>query len=187
MAEIIMKAEEPDKAVQFLKEALETEASRLKYSLNLAKKRLKKFEKKYNAKYVSFKKLLTTSDFITMHVLLLPTTKHLISTKELKMMKNTAYLINTSRGPVVDENALIKALEKREIAGAGLDVYETEPNVNPRLTALQNCILTPHTASATVEVRMQMGKDATDNIIAILSGKKAKKTVNPEVYAKKKK
>jgi glyoxylate reductase len=148
--------------------------------------RNKKFEKKYNAKYVSFKKLLTTSDFITVHVPLLPKTKHLISTKELKMMKNTAYLINTSRGPVVDENALIKALEKRVIAGAGLDVYESEPNVNPRLTALQNCILTPHTASATVEVRMQMGKDAADNIIAILSGKRSKKTVNPEVYAKKK-
>ena len=144
-----------------------------------------KFEKKYGAKYASLKTLLKKSDFITLHVPLLKSTKHLIGSKELKMMKKSAYLINTSRGPVVDEKALIRALEKRQIAGAGLDVYESEPNVNPRLTALPNCILTPHTASATVEVRLQMGKDSADNIIAVLSGKKSKKTVNPEVYTKK--
>jgi glyoxylate reductase len=145
-------------------------------------KRNKKFEKKYKAKKVSFKNLLKQSDFITLHVPLLPSTKHLISTKELKLMKKTAFLINTSRGPVVDEKALTKALKNKQIAGAGLDVHETEPSKNHPLHKLNNCILTPHTASATVEVRQQMGLDAAQSIIAVLKGKKSKKTVNPEVY-----
>ncbi len=142
------------------------------------------FERKYHAKYVSLPVLLRQSDFVSLHVPLLPSTKHLIGAKELRMMKKTAYLINTARGPIVDENALIKALQQRTIAGAGLDVYEHKPQVDPRLKKLHNCILTPHTASATIEVRLQMSKDAADNIIAILSGKRALKTVNPEVYGK---
>lgn len=141
-----------------------------------------KFEKKYQAKKVSLPNLLKQADFITLHVPLLPSTKHLIGKKELNMMKKTAYLINTSRGPVIDEKALTWALKNRKIAGAGIDVHETEPSVNHPLHKLSNCILTPHTASATIEVRLQMGKDAADNIIAVLSGKKALKTVNPEVY-----
>src|SRR3989344_6145249 len=99
----------------------------------------KEFEKKYHAHYVSLHTLLKTADFITLHVPLLPSTKHLINAKTLKLMKKTAYLINTSRGEVVDEKALIYALEKKQIAGAGLDVYETEPRGNPKLTALHNC------------------------------------------------
>jgi len=138
----------------------------------------KEFEKKYHAQYVPLHTLLKTADFITLHVPLLPTTKHLINAKILRLMKKTAYLINTSRGEVVDEKALIYALEKKQIAGAGLDVYETEPRVNPKLTALHNCILTPHTASATVEVRLQMSKDAANNIIAVLLGKGKAKRVN---------
>lgn len=148
-------------------------------------RRDKKFEKKYKAKKAPMKSLLKQADFVTLHVPLLPSTKHLISSKELKLMKKTAYLINTSRGPVVDEKALVKALKKKQIAGAGLDVHETEPSKDHPLHKMNNCILTPHVASATVEVRQQMGLDAAQSIIAILKGKKSKKTVNPEVYKKK--
>ena len=144
----------------------------------------KEFEKKFHAKYVPLNTLLKTADFVTLHVPLLPSTRHFINAKNLKLMKKTAYLINTSRGEVVDEKALIRALQKKQIAGAGLDVYETEPKVNPELTALHNCILTPHTASATVEVRLQMSKDAANNILAVLLGKGKAKMVNPEVMGK---
>jgi glyoxylate reductase len=145
----------------------------------------KGFERKYTAKYLPLAMVLRNADFVTLHVPLLPSTTHLIGAKELKMMKKTAFLINTSRGPVVDEKALIKALEKKQIAGAGLDVYERSPRVNPRLKKMHNIILTPHTASSTIEVRIQMSKDAADSIISVLSGKKALKTVNPEVYGAK--
>jgi len=147
----------------------------------------RKFERKYKAKHVELKTLLKQADFVTVHVPLLPSTKHLFGKKEFSLMKKTAYFINTSRGPVVDEKALIWALQKGKIASAGLDVYESEPKVNKRLTTLQNCVLSPHTASATTEVRIQMSKDAAENILAIMNGKKAKKTVNPEVYKKKRK
>ncbi len=140
-----------------------------------------KFEKKYGAKKVPLNTLLKKSDFITLHVALNKKTHHLISTKELKLMKKTAYLINTSRGPVIDEKALTKALQKKQIAGAGLDVHETEPSKNHPLHKMNNCILTPHTASATVEVRLQMGTDAANNIFAILKRKGKPKIVNPEV------
>ncbi len=140
-----------------------------------------KFEKKYSAKKVSLTTLLKKSDFITLHVNLTPNTKHLIGKKELALMKPTAYIINTSRGPVIDEKALTTALKNKKIAGAGLDVHEVEPSKNHALHKLNNCILTPHTASATVEVRLQMGKDAANNIIAILKKKGKPKIVNPEV------
>lgn len=135
-------------------------------------------EKQSKARYVSQSELLKKSDFVTLHVPLLPSTQHLISTKELKQMKKTAFLINTSRGPVVDELALLKALDKKDIAGAGLDVYECEPLIdcNPKdtyeLRALDNVILTPHTASATVETRQAMSLRAAKNIVAALSGKR---------------
>ena len=140
-----------------------------------------KFEKKYKAKKVSLITLLKKSDFITLHVNLNKSTHHLIGKKQLALMKPTSYIINTSRGPVIDEKALTKALKKKSIAGAGLDVYETEPNRNSILHKLTNCILTPHTASATVEVRTQMSKDASNNIIAILKKRGKPKIVNPEV------
>ena len=143
------------------------------------------FEKQFQAQYYSLNDLLKTADFVTLHVPLLPSTHHLISTKQFSLMKKTAYIINTSRGPVIDEKALVQALQKRKIAGAGIDVHETEPSVDHPLHKLKNCILTPHTASATIEVRLQMGKDAADNIIAILQGKQAPKTVNPDVYGKR--
>ena len=135
-------------------------------------------EKKMKAKYRSKAQLLKEADFVSLHVPLLPSTRHLISTKELQMMKKTAFLINTSRGPVVDEKALVKALARGEIGGAGLDVYECEPLIDcdPKdsleLRKMKNVILTPHTASATIEAREDMSFIAAKNIVAVLSGKK---------------
>lgn len=149
-------------------------------------KRNKEFEQKYQAKFVSKEELLKRSDFVSLHVPLLPSTRHLIGKKELALMKKTAYLINTSRGPVVDEKALVEALKKKQIAGAGLDVYEHEPELTPGLTKLKNAVLTPHTASATLEARTAMSELAAQNIIDVLQGRKAKFTVNPQVYGKKK-
>lgn len=137
-----------------------------------------KFEKEYNAKKKTNEALLKEADFVTLHVPLLKSTHHLISTKELKLMKKTAFLVNTARGPVVDEKALLKALKKGEIAGAGLDVFECEPAIdcdirdNLELKNFPNVILTPHTASATIEARQAMSLLAAKNIIAVLSGKK---------------
>lgn len=129
------------------------------------------------AKFLKQDQLLRQADFVSLHVPLLPSTHHLISTKELKLMKKTAFLINTSRGPIVDEIALVKALLRGDIAGAGLDVYECEPLIdcNPKdtyeLRKLPNVVLTPHTASATVEARQAMSVAAATNILAFLDGK----------------
>ncbi len=128
-------------------------------------------EKRDLAKFRTLPQLLKEADFISLHVPLLPSTHHLIGTKELKMMKKTAYLVNTSRGPIIDERALIAALEKKQIAGAGIDVYEHEPNIPLALRKLPNVVLTPHTASATVETRQSMSRRAAENILAFLSGK----------------
>lgn len=134
-------------------------------------KRQKDFEKEVKAKFVDIKTILKTSDFISLHVPLLPSTRHLIGEKELKLMKKTAYLINTSRGPVVDEKALVIALKNKWLAGAALDVYEFEPKLAAGLSKLENVILTPHTASATLETRQAMAKIAAQNIIAALNHK----------------
>ncbi|MFZ2681649.1 MAG: D-glycerate dehydrogenase [Patescibacteria group bacterium] len=129
------------------------------------------------AKFMKQDQLLKQADFVSLHVPLLPSTHHLISTKELKLMKNSAILINTSRGPVVDELALVKALSQGQIAGAGLDVYECEPLIDCQpndifeLRKLPNVILTPHTASATIEARQAMSRTAANNILAFLAGK----------------
>ena len=135
------------------------------------------FEKEYNAHYVSFEELLKTSDFVSLHVPLLPSTHHLMSTKQFNLMKKTAFLINTARGPVVDEKALLKALNNKKIAGVALDVFECEPSIdcNPtdhmELKVFPNVILTPHTASATIEARQAMSRIAAENIIAAFYGK----------------
>lgn len=131
-----------------------------------------KFEKKYKAKKVSLANLLKKSDFVTLHVPLLPSTKHLIGSKELKLMKKTAFLINTSRGPVINERALVSALRTKKIAGAGIDVYEKEPKLAPGLNKLNNVVLTPHIASSTIEARSEMAVLAAKNIIAAVKGKK---------------
>lgn len=115
--------------------------------------------------------VLREADFTSIHVPLLPTTHHLINAERLRIMKPTAYLVNTSRGPVVDEAALADALKNGMIRGAAIDVFENEPKIHPELLKLENVILTPHIASATEETRAKMAELAADNIIAALSGK----------------
>ncbi len=133
----------------------------------------KEAEKRFGAQRVGLKELLQRSDFVTLHVPLVPGTHHLIDTAELKLMKKTAYLVNTSRGPVVSEKALVAALKAKRIAGAGLDVFENEPVIPEILKRLPNVVTTPHIASATIEARHAMSRVAAQNIIAVLSGKKA--------------
>ena len=134
-------------------------------------KRNEAFEKEYGAEFVADpEELLKKADFISVHVPLLPTTKHLINAERLKMMKPTAYLVNTSRGPVIDEVALADALKNKVIRGAGLDVFENEPQLAPGLAELENVILTPHAASATEETRAKMSEVAALNIIDALEG-----------------
>jgi glyoxylate reductase len=120
---------------------------------------------------LSLDRLLNTSDIVSLHVPLTPETKHLIDKRALTRMKRSAYLINTSRGPVVDEEALAWALEHRLIAGAALDVYEREPEINPALLNLENVLLVPHLGSGTIETRTAMADLAVDNVVAVLSGK----------------
>ena len=122
------------------------------------------------ATHMPIDRLLATSDVVSLHVPMLPETKHLIDRKALARMKRNAYLINTSRGPVVDEEALAWALKERLIAGAALDVYEKEPEVHPALMALENVLLIPHLASATTETRTAMADLAVSNAIAVLNG-----------------
>ena len=126
-----------------------------------------------NATQMPLDRLLATSDVVSLHVPMTPETKHLIDQKALTRMKRTAYLINTSRGPVVDEAALAWALKERLIAGAALDVYEKEPEIHPALMQLENVLLIPHLASATTETRTAMADLAVSNAIAILNGKPA--------------
>ena len=126
---------------------------------------------KPNAELMSLDQLLNTSDIVSLHVPLTPDTTHLIDKKALARMKRTAYLINTARGPVVDEAALAWALQQRLIAGAALDVYEKEPVIHPDLFALENVLLVPHLASGTTETRTGMAELAADNVIAVLSGR----------------
>lgn len=130
------------------------------------------FETKVGAGFKATpEELLSTSDVVSIHVPLLDSTRHLMNAERLKMMKPTAYLINTSRGPVVDENALVEALRNGTIKGAALDVGETEPKWAPGLIDLPNVVLTPHIASATIEARSAMGELAAKNIIEVLSGR----------------
>jgi glyoxylate reductase len=118
-------------------------------------------------------RLLQESDFVTLHVPLNSKTRHLIGTRELSLMRPTAILINTSRGPVIDEAALAHALQSGTIAGAGLDVYEEEPTVHPLLPSLKQVVLLPHLGSATMQTRVQMGLICLDNIQAVLEGRPA--------------
>lgn len=140
-------------------------------------KRNREIEHAFGARYVSLRELLKLSDFVSLHVPLLPSTRHLISARQLSYMKPTAFLINTARGPVVDEKALVNALLKKQIGGAGLDVYECEPfigcNARDRkaLHDLKNVVLTPHTASSTVAGRDAMAATTAQNILDFLAGK----------------
>jgi glyoxylate reductase len=127
-------------------------------------------EEELKATAVPFKTLLQEADFVTLHVPLTPQTRHLIGSRELALMKPTACLINTARGPVVDEASLVAALRQGQIQGAGLDVYENEPQLAPGLADLDNAVLLPHLGSATVETRTRMAVMAAENLLAGLRG-----------------
>jgi len=140
-------------------------------------------EKRLDAAYVPLDRVLAESDFLSLHPQLTPATRHMIGAREIGLMKPTTFLINTSRGAVVDEAALTAALAARRIAGAGLDVFENEPHVAATLTGLPNVVLTPHLGSAVIEVRTAMAETVVDNIAALLAGRRPPNIVNPEVLA----
>ncbi len=135
-------------------------------------------ENKTDAKKVSLEYLLKNSDIISIHLPLNPKTLHLLDSEKLKLLKKMAIIINTARGDIVDEKALINILKKKKIFAAGFDVYENEPNLNPELYKLKNVVLLPHLGSATIDARNNMAILAAKNVIAILSGKKPITPVN---------
>jgi len=140
-------------------------------------------EQRLQMTYVPLDQLLRESDFVSIHASMRPETRHLIGERELNLMKKTAILINTSRGPIVDEAALARALATKRIASAGLDVFENEPRVHPGLISLQNVVMVPHMGSAVREVREAMANEVADNILAVIDGKRPPGCVNPEVYS----
>ena len=139
-------------------------------------------ERELGLEFVSAEKLLREADFVSLHVPLMDATRHMIGAEQLRIMKPTAILVNTSRGPVVDEHALAEALENRVIAGAGIDVFENEPRVDPKLLTLENVVLAPHIASASVETRKKMSMMAAENAVAALEGRRPANLLNPEVW-----
>jgi glyoxylate reductase len=140
-------------------------------------------EKSVNAEFRDMNTLLAESDFISLHVPLLPETRGLFGAAKFSRMKPTAFLINTSRGPVVDEAALIAALETKKIAGAALDVFENEPFVHPGLKR-PNVVLTPHLASASLETRTKMAVMAANNVVALFQGQRPPNMINGDIFKK---
>jgi len=138
-------------------------------------------EREAGLTYVSLDELLRESDFVSLHSPLNPQTRHQVGAREIALMKKTAFIVNTARGPIIDEKALVKALKGKKIAGAGLDVFEWEPKVSDELKTMKNVVLEPHLGSATVEVREEMANIVVDNIEALLAGKTPPGCVNPEV------
>ncbi len=138
-------------------------------------------EQELGLTYREKEEVLREADFVTLHVPLLPETRHYIGEPELRRMKQTAYLINAARGPVVHEAALVRALKEGWIAGAGLDVYEEEPKVDPGLLECRNAVLAPHVASASRETRTKMAMMAVENCLAVLGGQRPPNPVNPDV------
>ncbi len=139
-------------------------------------------EQELGAQYVDRETLLREADFLSIHVPLATDTNHLIGAEELALMKPTAFLINTSRGKVVEEAALVEALQSKRIAGAGLDVFEFEPQIHPALLAMSNVVVTPHMGTATRETRLAMAMTGADNLLAALTGQRPPNLVNPEVW-----
>jgi glyoxylate reductase len=137
-------------------------------------------ENKYGASFVALDELLQNADIVSIHAPLTEETRHMIGRRELALMKKTAYLINTARGPLVDEKALVEALKTGDIAGAGLDVYEDEPRLAPGLAELPNVVLLPHLGSATLETRTKMAEMAATNVVAALEGRVPPNLVNPD-------
>ena len=142
------------------------------------------FEQATGGKFYEIEKVLKESDFISIHVPLLSSTRHLFSANEFKLMKKTAILVNASRGPVINEKDLFSALRDGEIAGAGLDVFEKEPEITSGLIDLPNVVLTPHVGTSTTETRRKMGEGCARNIFAVLDGEMPPVCVNPEVAAR---
>jgi glyoxylate reductase len=141
-------------------------------------------EQALGVEWAAMDDLLRTSDFVSVNALFTPETRHLIGERELRLMKPTAYLVNTSRGPVVDEAALARALTAGRIAGAGLDVYEHEPRVTPELIGMPNVVLTPHVGSADRDTRECIAGVVIDNIEAWRRGDRPPNVANPDVYAR---
>lgn len=141
-------------------------------------------EKQVQVQYVDRDTLLKEADFLSIHVPLTPETTRFMSTREFSLMKPTAYIINTARGEVIDETALVEALKNKEIAGAGLDVFEHEPAISPALLTMDNVIILPHIGSASTETRTRMGLMAAENLIAVFNGQVPPNCLNPEVFAK---
>jgi glyoxylate reductase len=140
-------------------------------------------EREAGLTYVPLDQLLREADFVSIHSPLNKETRHQIGARELRLMKKTAYIINTARGPIIDEAALVRALTKKQIAGAGLDVFEHEPKVDKALKKMSNVVLTPHLGSAVPDVREAMANIVVDNILALLGGHKLPNCVNPQVFA----
>ena len=140
-------------------------------------------ERELGARKVDLDTLLAESDFVSVHVPLMPSTRHLFTYETFGKMKRSAYLINTARGPVLNEADLVRALRDRLIAGAGLDVYEFEPRMAEGLAQLDNVVITPHVASATAESRNGMAALAARNLLAMLEGRKPETCLNPEIFA----
>jgi glyoxylate reductase len=141
-------------------------------------------ERIFEAGYRSFDDLLREADFVSLHPQLSPKTRHLMSDREFGLMKPTAFVINTSRGPVIDEAALVRALKDKKIAGAGLDVHEHEPAVSPELVAMPNVVLTPHLGSAVLSLREGMAHVVVDNTLALIDGREPVSCFNPQVLKK---
>jgi glyoxylate reductase len=132
---------------------------------------------------VELDELLAEADVVSIHTNLTPETRHLFGAEQFRAMKPTAVLVNTSRGPVIDEQALADALAAGEIFAAGLDVFEREPEVTPRLLDLENAVVIPHLGSATVDTRDAMGHLAVDNVLAALDGERPPTLLNPDAFA----
>jgi glyoxylate reductase len=141
-------------------------------------------ERELGLEYVSLDRLLAESDFVSLHVPMNAETRHMIGDKEFAKMKPSAFIINTARGAVIDEKALVRALKKKLIAGAGLDVFEHEPKLPPALKAMKNVVMTPHLGSAVMEIRDKMANIVVDNIQALIDGRPPPNCVNPQVLNK---
>lgn len=142
-------------------------------------------EERLGVRFAPLEELLAQSDFVSLHVPLTPETRHLIGARELSLMKPSAYLVNTARGPVVDEKALVEALRRGIIRGAGLDVYENEPQLTPGLADLEKVVLLPHVGSATVETRTRMAEMAVENLLEGLAGRRPPHCLNWEAVGGK--
>jgi glyoxylate reductase len=147
----------------------------------------KEIEKELGIEFSDLPTLLSTSDFISLHLPLTEETRGMFNFEVLNKIKKGAYFINTARGPIVCEEALVEVLKSKHLRGAALDVFENEPNVHPDLIAMQNVITTPHIASATIEARDKMGEMAVNGILEVLSDKKPQNIVNTEVWENRRK